>query len=183
MINQFLSVCMACGLLLAIPFNAVALPSVKPSASPNQIKTKPSTLPSVKSSTYPNQPKVKPTVKPTIQPTVAPTIQPTEKPPEVTKTEPPKVTINQNDKDSFWKSPVVPISLSFICPGAGQVYKGDWFSITRGIIYASVFGVCYWQMMSDSTDSDTAKLWMSGMIVAGAASPLDSLLVSVFQKD
>ena len=176
MINKFLSVCMVCGLLISIPVYVFASPSVKPTVKPTvQPKVKPSVKPTAK-------PTVKPTVQPTIQPTVAPTSQPT-KPPEVTKTEPPKVTINQNDKDSFWKSPVVPISLSFICPGAGQVYKGDWFSITRGVIYAGAFGVCYWQMMSDSTDSEAAKLWMYGMIAAGAASPIDSILVSIFQKD
>jgi len=94
-----------------------------------------------------------------------------------------KITLTPQETFSLWQSPVVPITLSFVCPGAGQVYRGGWFNITRGILYAGAFGVCYWQMQDNLNNNnvDIATYWLYGLIAVSAISPIDAILGSIFK--
>lgn len=86
------------------------------------------------------------------------------------------LTLTSKETNSFWQSPLVPIGMSVIIPGSGQIYQGGWFNITRGVLYLGILGIGWWQMFDNINNQNPAmtNVWSGVLIGINILSPMDA---------
>lgn len=102
------------------------------------------------------------------------------------------IQLTPEEKESFWSSPFVPATLSFVAPSSGQFVQSqlfseepDWFSFGRGVLYLGLLGFSGWQLYDSITrkDNSSTAIWSSMLIGVNILSPVDAFFTANWKKD